>query len=70
MEQQVIPLQFIADTTGKNIHLTRLKDKTACGVFKIFLNQLDQTPNVRLNEKITFSPKIKINLKLKNGTKP
>ena len=52
-------LQFIADTKGKNTHLTRLKDKTAYGVLKILLNQLDQTPKVKLNEKITFSPKNK-----------
>ena len=33
-------LQFIADITGKNIHLTRLKDKTAYGVLKILIDQL------------------------------
>ena len=50
-------LQFIADTTRKNIHLTKLKDKTAYGVLKILSNQLNQTTKVRLNEKIIFSPK-------------
>ena len=52
-------LQFIADITRKNIHLTKLKDKTAYGVLKILSNQLDQTSKIRLNEKIIFSPKNK-----------
>ena len=47
-------LQFIADTTRKNIHLTRLKDKTAYGMLKIPSNQSDQTSKVKLNEKIFF----------------
>ena len=52
-------LQFIADTTRKNIHLTKVKDKTAYGVLKILSNQFDQTSKVRLNEKIIFHPKNK-----------
>ena len=52
-------LQFIADVTGKHIHLTKLKDKTAYGVLKILLNQLGQTSNVKLNEKKTFLPQKK-----------
>ena len=43
----------------ENIHLTRLKDKITCGVFEILHDQLDQKPKVKLNEKVTFSPKNK-----------
>ena len=54
-------LQFIANVTGKHIHLTKLKDKTAYGVLKILLNQLGQTSNTKLNEneRETFLPKKK-----------
>ena len=47
-------LRFIADTTGRSVLLTKLKYKAAYGVFKILINQLDQTNNARLNEKIIF----------------
>ncbi|MFL3005021.1 MAG: FGGY family carbohydrate kinase [Candidatus Neomarinimicrobiota bacterium] len=52
-------LQFIANITRKNMHLTKIKDKTAYGVLKILSNQLDQTSKIRLNEKIIFCPKNK-----------
>ena len=50
---------IIADTKDENIYLARLKDKSAYGMLKILIDQLDQEPNIRLNEKITFSPKNK-----------
>ena len=62
-------LQFIADVTGKHIHLTKLKDKTAYGVLKILLNQLGQTSNVKLNEKKTFLPKKKDKTKVEKWHK-
>ncbi len=57
MEQLGHHLQFIADTAEKNLHLAKLKDKTAYGVLKFLLDQLDQAPNIRLNEKIILKYK-------------
>ena len=57
MERLGHRLQFIADTTEKNIHLEELKDKTAYEVLKVLLDQLEQAPNIRLNEKIILKYK-------------
>ena len=62
-------LQFVADVTRKNIHLTKLKDRTAYGVLKILLNKLSQTSTDYLNEKETFLPRKEARSKIKKWHK-
>ncbi len=57
-------LQFIADITGKNLQLTKFKDKTALGVLIILLPKKNQAINSNISERKLFLPKEKDELKI------
>ena len=62
-------LQFISDMYGRKLILTKIKDKTVPGVFKILFRSVIQLNNSNAIDNILFSQKELTSQRLENREK-